>query len=218
MRRKARWSSTSSCFGRSSRRKAGRRRGGQAGQGIHARRRPRGDRSCAARLPFTWDVDTLSRGLNFTLTTTAGASNPGRDHLWRNVRGLAARYLLQFRASVHRHQPLQLLEPVLHQDQVRRRAAVGCPAAPLRMIDEPSVAGDVVRAGSGRQNRSIAKSNNGCRTPGDERRPGLHRRPQTSAGRPLRRTAPGRRATRVGDGRRPSRSVADLPSSGYRST
>ena len=29
-------------------------------------------RGAPAGLPFTWDVETLSKGLNFTLTTTAG--------------------------------------------------------------------------------------------------------------------------------------------------
>ena len=47
------------------------------------------------------------------------------------------------RALVHRHEPLQLLEPVLHDDEVRRRAGAGFRLA-TPDDQEPSIRGDVV--------------------------------------------------------------------------
>jgi hypothetical protein len=52
-------------------------------------------RGAPAGLPFTWDIETLSKGLNFTLTTTAGDLD---RHLRRNVQRVVRRYRGRCRA------------------------------------------------------------------------------------------------------------------------
>ena len=57
----------------------------------------------------------------------AGICGAKRDALKSNRSNAQAPKRTRPSGSVHRHQTLQLLEPVLHDDHVRRRAAAGCP-------------------------------------------------------------------------------------------
>ena len=90
------------------------------------------------------------------------------------------------------------------------RAAAGFRPVATADDQEPSIGGDVVRPSPTRWRRTWRIRT----TPADARRRASSRTapaPQASADRPgCRRTVPGRHATRAGDGRRPSRSVADF--------
>src|SRR5439155_17890659 len=77
------------------------------------------------------------------------------------------------RALVYRYEPLQLLGPVLHDDDLRLRADTGFLLATAD-DQEPSIGGDVVRP-SPTAPRERGEFEQYLRTPGDERCPGLHR-------------------------------------------